>query len=214
MDYRSKLDLTEDVRIVTIDGYDKCACCAPHVKSTGEIGIIKILGSMRHRGGVRLTILCGKDAFEDYCIKTDNLYEIAVALCAKHNEELEAFKRLCNENSELKQKCAALSKELTHLKSKDTPALHGIYIYFDESSDMQAARTLALQSAKEHDGITAVFTGEDGSYKYAISSVQESVRDLAARLNSAFSGRGGGTDELAQGSLKATRSEIEKFLAE
>ncbi len=214
LDYRSKLELTEDVRIVTIDGYDKCACCAPHVNTTGEIGIIKILSSMRHRGGVRLTILCGADAFDDYCIKTKNLYEIAVSLCAKHNEELDAFKRLCNENSELKQKCAALSKELTQLKAKDTQSVNGVYIYFEDSGDMQAARTLALQSAKEHNGISAVFTGADGNYKYAVASNEKNVRELAQKLNSTFDGRGGGSDELAQGSIKATKDEIEKFLAQ
>ena len=39
--YRSKLELSENVRIVKIKGYDTCACCAPHVLRTGEIGIIK-----------------------------------------------------------------------------------------------------------------------------------------------------------------------------
>lgn len=29
LEYRSKLDLTENVRIVTVPGYDVCACCAP-----------------------------------------------------------------------------------------------------------------------------------------------------------------------------------------
>ena len=66
IEYRSKLELTENVRIVTIEGYDVCACCAPHVSHTGEIGAIKIIDSMRHRGGVRLTILCGVDALRQY----------------------------------------------------------------------------------------------------------------------------------------------------
>ena len=57
MTYRSKLDLTEDVRIVTVEGYDVCACCAPHVSCTGEIGAIKFTSVMRHRGGIRVTIL-------------------------------------------------------------------------------------------------------------------------------------------------------------
>ena len=41
--YRSKLEITEGLRLVTIDGVDCCACCAPHVGSTGEIGLIKIM---------------------------------------------------------------------------------------------------------------------------------------------------------------------------
>ena len=38
MDYRSKIEIEGQVRIVKIPGYDVCACCAPHVKTTGEIG--------------------------------------------------------------------------------------------------------------------------------------------------------------------------------
>ena len=39
MDYRSKKEIAGQVRIVTVPGYDVCACCAPHVAKTGEIGL-------------------------------------------------------------------------------------------------------------------------------------------------------------------------------
>lgn len=214
LDYRSKLELTEDVRIVTIEGYDKCACCAPHVKKTGEVGIIKILDSMRHRGGTRLFMLCGQDAYEDYCIKTDNLYEIAVTLCAKHNEELAAFRKLCEENAELKQKCSVLSKELTKLKAENTESINGITVFFEENEDMQSVRNLALETAKKSDVIAAVFSGKDNNYKYAVSSMKQSVREISQKLNAAFSGRGGGSDELVQGSISASEAEIRNFLTE
>ncbi len=213
LEYRSKLDLTEDVRIVTIDGYDKCACCAPHVNRTGEIGIIKVLDSMRHRGGTRLFMLCGADAYEDYCIKTDNLYQIAVKLCAKHNEELDAFNKLCNEVQELKQKCASIAKELTQLKSQNIETVNGVALFFENESDMQTIRNLALETAKQQDVTAAVFSGEDGSYKYAISSMNKSVRDISTALNKQFSGRGGGSDELVQGNLSATEAEIKEFFS-
>ncbi len=211
LEYRSKLDLEDDVRIVTIDGYDKCACCAPHVSRSGEIGIIKILGTMRHRGGIRLTIICGADAFDDYCIKTKNLYEIAVALCAKHNEELNAFRKLCEDNSELKQKCAALSKELTKLKSASNEAVNGVSIFFESDADMQSIRSLALETAKSRDGIAAVFAGSDSSYRYAIASMDTGVRDIAQKINACFSGRGGGSDELVQGNITASEDQIRDF---
>ncbi len=211
LDYRSKLELTEDVRIVTIDDYDICACCAPHVKQSGEIGIIKILSSMRHRGGIRLTVICGADAFEDYRIKANNLHEIAVALCAKQNEELDAFKRLYNEISELKQKNAALSKELTSFKIKEAQPIDGLILYFEDDTDMAALRSIALESAKCHNGISAAFSGIDGNYKYAVSSLTESVSEIAAELNSTFSGRGGGSTELVQGSVSATKSGLEEY---
>lgn len=211
LDYRSKLELTEDVRIVTVEGYDICACCAPHVKSSGEIGIIKILSSTRHRGGTRITMICGQDAFDDYCIKADNLYEIAVALCAKHNEELEAFRKLCTENSELKQKVAALSKELTAIKAQNSDSVNGFTLFFEDTDDMQAVRSLALESAKTTETITAVFGGKSGSYKFAIASMSKSVKPVMSELSAQFKARGGGSDELVQGNIAAEENIIRDF---
>ncbi len=212
LDYRSKLELTEDVRIVTIEGFDVCACCAPHVATTGEIGIVKVLSSMRHRGGVRLQIICGYDAFEDYCIKTKNLYEIAVRLCAKHNHELEAFNKLCQENSELKQKNAVLSSELIYSKLSGANSINGITAYFEKSDDMQYVRNLALESAKAYSGISAVFSGHNNNMKFAVASNDTSVKSFGSLLREAFSAKGGGSDELIQGNINATQEEITDFL--
>ena len=62
LSYRSKLDLEGTVRIVTYPGVDSCACCAPHVRRTGEIGLIKISGMINWKGGVRMSIVCGDRA--------------------------------------------------------------------------------------------------------------------------------------------------------
>ena len=65
LDYRSKLELTENVRIVEIgtDGqFDRCACCAPHVESTAEIGMLLITDSINYKSGTRLTMVCGENA--------------------------------------------------------------------------------------------------------------------------------------------------------
>lgn len=213
LDYRSKLELTENVRIVTIEGYDVCACCAPHVKSTGEIGLVKVLSSMRHRGGTRLQILCGLGAFEDYCTKAKNLYEIAVKLCAKHNQELSAFYKLCEENNELKQKNVILANELISVKITNPRKINNIAIYFENSTDMQFVRNLVLESAKLHKGISVVFSGKDENYKFAVASSDISVKTLGNLLRTEFSAKGGGSDELIQGNISANREEIISFLS-
>ena len=72
--YRSKKELDGDIRIVHITDTDMCACCAPHVKNTGEVGIIKLLDTVRMRGGTRVVFKCGEYALHDY----NNRYENAV----------------------------------------------------------------------------------------------------------------------------------------
>ena len=108
LDYRSKMELTENVRIVDIKGYDLCACCAPHVKKTGEIGLIKILDSFKNKGGVRIFIKCGIDALDDYNDKYLNVQKISNLLSVKQYEAALAVDRLSDENRELKFGIASL----------------------------------------------------------------------------------------------------------
>ena len=46
--YRSKTELDGDVRIVEIEGCDRCACCAPHFPSAAPIGLIHIKSFIKY----------------------------------------------------------------------------------------------------------------------------------------------------------------------
>src|SRR5699024_7034290 len=100
MEYRSKKELSGRVRIVEIPGTDMCACCAPHVARTGEIGVIKVLDYMRHRGGTRLTLVCGEAAYRDYEALHRVNAGISVQLSAKRLETGAAVERVMREGEE------------------------------------------------------------------------------------------------------------------
>ena len=93
LEYRSKIEIEGDVRIVEIPGVDVCACCAPHVDNTGEIGMIKIISVQNHRGGVRINILCGERAMNDYTAKQEATTAISILLSSKPELISEAVKR-------------------------------------------------------------------------------------------------------------------------
>ena len=88
IEYRSKIEIEGQVRIIVIPGYDTCACCAPHVERTGEIGVIKLVNMQRYKGGVRVTMLCGIRALADYAVKQREAEAVSAMLCAKVNETL------------------------------------------------------------------------------------------------------------------------------
>ena len=117
--YRSKLEFTGDVRLVEIENTDLCACCAPHVMTTGEIGIIKILSAVSHRGGVRITLLAGKTAFEDYIKKHNATMSISSLLCSKHHETAQAVERLVETNSSIKYDFSVRQKNLLEIIAAD-----------------------------------------------------------------------------------------------
>lgn len=212
LDYRSKLDLTEDVRIVTIEGYDVCACCAPHVKTSGEIGIIKILDHHRHRGGIRIHLLCGFDALEDYGTKYRNLYAVANALCSKQNETAQAFEKHTAEHNELKAEIAALKRELTKLKAASLNSTDDCVLIFENDLPMNDLRCLVLKGAEKAEKLCAGFSGNDNSgYNFAVASQKLDLRNYSKDITSALNGKGGGSSELIQGSVKAAKQDIEDY---
>ena len=215
LSYRSKLELTEDVRIVTIEGYDICACCAPHVYSSGEIGIIKILDFARHRGGIRVHLLCGYKALEDYEIKYNNLRLVANSLCAKQNETAEAFERFNEEQNALKIELAALKREIAQFKASAIENTDDCILIFEADTDMNDLRKLVLNGSEKTSKLCAGFTGNNQTgYRFAIASKNIDLREKSRDITSALSGKGGGSSELLQGNAAASKKEIEKYFKE
>ena len=207
--YRSKKKLSGKIRIVTFPGYDICACCGTHVKRTGEIGIIKITAFQNYKGGTRLFMLCGKRAFRDYQNKNSDVIKVTNSLSVKPEEIKSAVKRLENEITEHKIYEAALKKELFELKAKKLGTGEKICV-FESGMTPDELRRYCL-TLGENFKIAAGFCGEDGNYKYAVSSKTENCNPLAKELNAKFSGRGGGKPELVQGSCAGKAFEIENF---
>lgn len=213
LDYRSKLELTENVRIVQIGDVDLCACCAPHVELTGEIGLIKVLDSERYKGGTRVNLLCGKRAVADYQIRYRNTAEIAGMLSAKQEEAALAVSRILEENAALRQQVNLLQKELAEQKADALPDMPGNFILFDSILDKNQARLLVNKAVKRCGGIFAFFSGSDKTgYTYIMASETVDLRQKAKEINLALRGKGGGSPAMIQGSVLASRKEIENYL--
>ena len=209
LEYRSKLELTENVRIVEIPGIDRCACCAPHVERTGEIGLIKILDAERHRGGVRLSLCCGMLALRDYRVKQENIAAISQALSAKRHETAGAVARLLAEQQKGKERIAALSMELARLKAERCPATEGNLLVFDDVLDEVALRELVNLLMEKCGGIAAAFSGSDETgYRYIMGSRRVDLRRCAKEINRLIDGRGGGKPQMIQGSAAAGAARI------
>lgn len=212
LEYRSKLDLCENVRIVEIEGVDNCACCAPHVSNTGEIGLVKILYGEKYKGGIRLYMKAGFDALEGYREEYEQCRRISVAISAKHDEVADGVERLLGEMDALKGKISQMKREITALRLERIEYTDGNLVIFEDDGDMLSLRNLVNEAKKRCGGICACFSGNDETgYKYIISSTSVDLRAKIKEINGAISGRGGGSSEMIQGSCTAKREEIERY---
>ena len=214
MDYRSKIEIEGQVRIVKIPGYDVCACCAPHVKTTGEIGAVKLVSMVSYKGGERITMLCGRRAMRDYEKKDAMTKEISTMLCAKEYEVAEAVGRLKSEQTRMKSQIAELQQKLLKFCVAEIPVDEKIVTVFDGSLSGNLPREMMNQLLDKGAVICAVFAGTDEEgYRYVIGSRSEDVRSISKTLNSTLEGRGGGKPEMVQGSVKGTEDAVKEIIA-
>lgn len=215
LQYRSKLDLTENVRIVTIPDIDTCACCAPHVEFTGQIGLIKITGVQNHRGGIRVNILCGGRAVADYTEKQNSISDISVRLSAKQSAVSDAVARLQDENLSLKNFNNTLQIKLfdSAIKGLPTPEQSSHAILFVEIMNDVSVRNAINELVLKYDGYVAVFAGNDtDGYRFIIGSAKLDCRQLANTMRQTLQAKGGGSTPMIQGTVVATEQEIRQFL--
>lgn len=217
LDYRSKLDLTENVRIVEIPGADTCACCAPHVETTGQIGLIKITSLQRHRGGVRLNILCGGRALADYSARQASVSQISVLLSAKQEAVTEAVAHLKEENLRLKELGNRLQASLlSHMvNALPNPEKSRHALLFVDMMNEIALRNVLNELTPKYSGFCAAFAGNDETgYRFIIGSAALDCRELAAHLRQTFQAKGGGSAPMIQGTVQATKTALEAWLME
>ena len=211
-DYRSKLELTENVRLVEIENTDLCACCAPHVKLTGEVGIVKILDFMRHRGGVRIVMKSGADALEDYREKYKSVYDVSGLLSAKQGEISKAVERLQAENENLRRDFYQFKMSVAE-NAKYTLAYSNDCSYcIVDGFDADMMREVANFGAEKSSACFVYSGSDDVGYSYIICSHSLDLKKLGKTHNELLCGRGGGRDTMIQGKCTSLKLDIEKFI--
>ena len=209
MEYRSKIEIEGQVRIVSVPGYDVCACCAPHVDRTGEIGLIKLVNRMNYKGGERITMLCGFRALRDYDSKLTAAREIGALLCEKEDQIARAVRRQKEELEKQKYENGRLIHQLLVFRAKEIPVEGSMTAVFTDDIRGDAPRELMNLLLERGAFICGVFAAAgDGGWRYVIGSRQADVRPLGKALNSRFEGRGGGKPGMVQGTLTGSEADI------
>ncbi len=213
IDYRAKLDLVEDVRLITVEGVDVCACCAPHVKRTGEIGIIRIMDAIRYKCGMRIHLACGGRALLASQTEFATLVTAANALHSKREEVGDGVLRLLERLDAQKAEIVALERELRAVRAEAVEAVEGNLCLFDASADNTGLRELVNLCMPKCSGICAAFSGSDKEgYLFVMGSKAVPLRTHAKAITEALGGRGGGTDQMISGSVKASEAEIRAYM--
>lgn len=210
LDYRSKKEIAGQVRIVTIPGVDVCACCGTHTGTTAEVGLIKILGVQSYKGGVRVSMLSGRPAMEDYRRKHAVVQEAMHLLSAKPEEIPARIEKL-------KEETAALKRELCEIKKKAAlkqvreiaPGAERVCL-LTEGLSMDEMRDIANEARERAGQVLVLNAAKPGVCQYILAG-EADVRPLGKEINARFSGKGGGQPAMVQGNLAAEAAAVREW---
>lgn len=209
--------------VIEIEGFDLNPCGGTHAARTGEVGMILIPSWERAKSMTRLTFVAGERAFNDYTRTNRTARDVASHFSVSRDDAAVAVRRLTDEHKILQRRTRELSAlaaeaEAARLITETNPRPDGTRVITRIFTDRDAAalrtlaqrlvthtRTVALLACLEADTARLVFARSAD----ASGDMNELMREVCARLN----GRGGGTNELAQGGGKRT-SDIETMLDE
>ncbi|RAZ69417.1 alanyl-tRNA editing protein [Planococcus maitriensis] len=203
-----------DIRLVEMDGIDLNACGGTHPDNTAGIGLLKILGTEKAKGGTRLYFLCGERALEHFGKLSDTGDVLIGKLNAPLAELVQAADVLLTEKVAADKEILELKKQLLLAEAKALTPENGVMIRNFGDRPIKELQQLARLATEEHPAACVLFAAQaESRIRLVCARGDESsadMRETLKRLLAETDGKGGGTPALAQGGGH-TEAPFERF---
>jgi alanyl-tRNA synthetase len=211
--YQGGVVPTSNVRIVNINGWDIEACGGTHVKSSGEIGLVKIVKSERIQDGVvRLEFVAGEAALSYMQQLDSQLASIAQTLGSSREKIIESFDKAMEEAESAKKKLRTIlrvvspqiGKSISNQAKKLDSGFH-LYATYDEELDEEYHIAIGEKAIELDSHLVYLALISKGQGIRVIVFVGETARNkvkagaIAKQISNKLGGSGGGDSRFGQG---------------
>lgn len=203
-------------RIVSVRDFDAIPCCGTHVRSTGELGLVKVLRAERVKQLHRVHFKVGQRALDDYREKHGIVQSLANRLTTSAADLMHKVERLADESQAAGKRTKQLVQRLAEAQKPSLLAgatmvgAHRVVVYRDADAALVRALATELQSEP---GTIALLGADDGTVVCA--TARDLTLDLAttaSALARELGGSGGGKGGFAQLKLE-NGARVDELLA-
>lgn len=118
LDLRKQPQDLEDIRIVEITNFDSAPCCGTHLKTSGEVGLLKIIKTEKHKYLTRIYYHCGMKAFSEFQEKHKTITTLARLFSTSESGVLDRVTAELESKKELEHNYKKLQKQVFNLKAQ------------------------------------------------------------------------------------------------
>jgi alanyl-tRNA synthetase len=213
--------VSENIRIVEIDGYDYSPCGGTHVLRTGSVGLVKVLKAERQNDKLRVYFVAGLQALELFTQMFDSSISLANQMSISWQDipvvvskQAEQLGMLQKDFQALRQASVRYEAGELVTKAEERAGIKLVRASFD-GRPVSELRMLA-EEFKYVPGLVSFLATYDGQkLSLIVTCAEASGFDARQLLNShlaSIHGRGGGDARLAQGGGVATDEQYRSFL--
>ncbi|MDR6549887.1 DHHA1 domain-containing protein [Paenibacillus qinlingensis] len=202
--------VTKNIRIVEIADIEYNACGGTHVKSTGEIGMIKLLKTEKQKENTRIYFLCGFRALAEFNENVRILGTLSAKFNTGKDEIMDRIEKWEHDHKQVQTELNVLKEKLDDYladgllaESKDVISQQ----FVDKSlKDMQS---LATKLASRTDLPILFVTTMENKVVLAHSGNYSSACGAYFKTNLGnFQGKGGGSDKMAQAGFASSEEAL------
>ncbi|MCP1182310.1 alanyl-tRNA editing protein [Paenibacillus sp. 1781tsa1] len=204
--------VTEDIRIVEIEGVEYNACGGTHVLATGEIGIIKLLKTEKVKGGTRIYFKCGTRALNEFTSVQHVLNSIMVKLKTSKDELLERIEKMELEQKQLQTELNAVKTTNDAYYAKQLlAAREGLVIaQIFEDKSLKDMQSLATKLTADHEGLVLFASISEAKVVLAQNGQppEWACGPFFKGNLGAYNGKGGGSEKMAQAGFASSEDAL------
>lgn len=204
-------------RVISIEGFDDCACGGTHVENTAQIEAIVIRRVERiNDGRCRVEFLCGGRARRDHRGKRDRIRELCRVFSAEEVRLVDAARAALEKQKDAEKRARELLREVIPARAESLLARaldrdgRRVVVAESPAAEKNAAQLLAQELAKRERVLAALVVaaepGEKGQLYCACGpGAGEKASDWVNAVLGPVGGKGGGSPHLAQGGFPGER---------
>ncbi|MFJ7921808.1 DHHA1 domain-containing protein [Lysinibacillus fusiformis] len=201
---RKEVAVTGDIRLVIIPDYDDNGCGGTHPTSTGQVNAIKILGTEKMKGNVRVSFVCGQRVLNELAMRKKVLGDVARQLSVPEVEAATALAKILSAQKHTEKALVAAKEELLAYEAKALVLnSSGLVAAAFQQRTMQELQKLARTIVSEQeDMVTLLVSESEGKLQFVAARgkhVSKSMKAIAEKALPLINGKGGGSDQMVQG---------------
>ena len=212
----------EVIRVVEIRGNDFSPCCGTHLKSTAEIGLLRVLGAEKYKGMTRLTFIAGRRLLSESRLLYWNAGIVSRALKVPLSETGKGVLDFLEKTGQTEKRLRILEEEAVRAKAEvlvgkaaslregtgNTGPLAVIESY---NAGIEEVLSIGRAAQKHIQAVLILASEQDHKFAAFCSVKGFDLRPLFKEAFDSQGGRGGGGPSFFQGSF-GTKEALDTFL--